>query len=77
MEPLSNDLSVHDFASHQPLLAQQAPHREKTKRPQLSCNPCRARKVKVRFLPRVRGNKLLKPRSAIESNHAQPVRCTK
>lgn len=30
-----------------PLPMQSSPHREKTKRPQLSCNPCRTRKVKV------------------------------
>ena len=36
-----------DVPNPRPLPMQSSPHREKTKRPQLSCNPCRTRKVKV------------------------------
>ena len=47
MEPANAAFSPDDF-TNQPSLSMQ-PHRprEKSKRPQLSCNPCRARKVKV------------------------------
>lgn len=50
--------------------------REKTKRPQLSCNPCRSRKVKV-GLPKVgHGYPIVLTKvfsSAIVSNHVPPA----
>ena len=43
----SSDFLLHDLSAPHPAIIQPPPPREKTKRPQLSCNPCRARKVKV------------------------------
>lgn len=40
---------VDDAPEPHPVPMQPSSHREKTKRPQLSCNPCRTRKVKVRM----------------------------
>lgn len=57
MEAIANGFPANDYAHQQQhhllLPAPPPPHpvKEKTKRPQLSCNPCRARKVKVRTIP--------------------------
>ncbi|KAG8533757.1 uncharacterized protein KY384_001498 [Bacidia gigantensis] len=43
----SNDVLLHDLSAPQSAIIPPPPPREKNKRPQLSCNPCRARKVKI------------------------------
>ena len=47
MDAASATFSPDDFTNQSSLSMQAHRPREKSKRPQLSCNPCRARKVKV------------------------------
>lgn len=48
MEATTNpSFGTNDFPNQPQLPMQPQRAREKSKRPQLSCNPCRARKVKV------------------------------
>ena len=47
METVEESFSTDDLMIHPQVPSRVPQPREKSKRPQLSCNPCRARKVKV------------------------------